>query len=44
MELRDWFAGMVLQSSCRENGEWEAARLAYEYADAMLEERNKEQN
>jgi hypothetical protein len=44
MELRDWFAGMVLQSACRENNEWEAARLAYAYADAMIEERNKEQN
>jgi hypothetical protein len=44
MELRDWFAGMVLQSACRENNEWEAARLAYAYADAMIEERNKEKN
>jgi hypothetical protein len=44
MELRDWFAGMVLQSACRENSEWEAARLAYAYADAMIEQRNKEQN
>ena len=44
MELRDWFAGMVLQSACRKNSEWEAARLAYAYADAMIEQRNKEQN
>jgi hypothetical protein len=44
MELRDWFAGMVLQASCQENGRWEAARLAYEYADAMMEARNKEQD
>jgi hypothetical protein len=44
MELRDWFAGMVLQSACHENSEWDAARLAYAYADAMIEERNKEQN
>ena len=44
MELRDWFAGMVLQASCQENSEWEAARLAYAYADAMMEQRNKEQN
>jgi hypothetical protein len=43
MELRDWFAGMVLQASCQENSEWEAARLAYAYADAMIEQRNKEQ-
>lgn len=41
MELRDWFAGMVLQASCQENSEWEAARLAYAYADAMLEVREK---
>lgn len=44
MELRDWFAGMVLQASCQENSEWEAARLAYAFADAMMEQRNKEQN
>jgi hypothetical protein len=44
MELRDWFAGMVLQSAYRDNNEWEAARLAYAYADAMIEQRNKEQN
>jgi hypothetical protein len=43
MELRDWFAGMVLQASCRENGWHDAARMAYEYADAMMEARNKEQ-
>ena len=44
MELRDWFAGMVLQASCQDNSEWEAARLAYAFADAMMEQRNKEQN
>lgn len=44
MELRDWFAGMVLQASCQENSPWEAARLAYDYADRMMEQRNKEQN
>ena len=44
MELRDWFAGMVLQASCQENDRWVAARLAYEYADAMMEARNKEQD
>lgn len=44
MELRDWFAGQVLQASCQENSPWEAARLAYDYADRMMEQRNKEQN
>lgn len=44
MELRDWFAGMVLQAACQENSEWEAARLSYAFADAMMEIRNKEQN
>jgi hypothetical protein len=44
MELRDWFAGMVLQAACQENSEWEAARLSYAFADAMIEQRNKEQN
>lgn len=44
MELRDWFAGMVLQAACQENSEWEAARLSYSFADAMMEIRNKEQN
>ena len=42
MTLRDWFAGMVLQASCQDAGPWEAARLAYKYADAMVEARNKE--
>jgi hypothetical protein len=44
MELRDWFAGMVLQSACRDNSPYDAARAAYEYADAMMEIRNEEQN
>jgi hypothetical protein len=44
MELRDWFAGQVLQASCRENSPYDAARSAYEYADAMMEIRNEEQN
>jgi hypothetical protein len=43
MELRDRFAGMVLQALCREHGRWDAARMAYEYADAMMEIRNEEQ-
>ena len=44
MELRDWFAGMVLQAACRGDSPYEAARSAYEYADAMMEIRNEEQN
>jgi hypothetical protein len=44
MELRDWFAGQVLQAACRENSPYDAARSAYEYADAMMEIRNEEQN
>jgi hypothetical protein len=41
MELRDLFAAMVLQAACQDNSPWEAARMAYEYADAMLEERGQ---
>lgn len=44
MELRDWFASLVMQAACRENSPYDAARAAYEYADAMLEIRNEEQN
>ena len=44
MELRDWFAGMVLQSACRDNWPQDAALSAYEYADAMMEIRNEEKN
>jgi hypothetical protein len=49
MSLRDYFAGKVLPSIIlddldRDNGEsymQAVVRLAYEYADAMLEERKK---
>lgn len=44
MKLRDWFAGIVLQSACQDCSEWEAARVAYVFADRMIEHRNKEQN
>lgn len=48
MELRDWFAGMVLQGKLAgDRGPFnprEAAESAYEFADAMIEQRNKEQN
>ena len=43
-ELRDEFAGIVLQAACQNNSPYDAARLAYEYADAMMEIRNEEQN
>ncbi len=43
MSLRDWFAGMVLSSM--RVGDWtdckDGAKYAYNYADAMLAERNK---
>jgi hypothetical protein len=41
MELRDYFAAKVLAVACKKYGEWESARMAYAYADAMLEIRNK---
>jgi hypothetical protein len=43
MSLRDWFAGQALGGICNDGDVfWEgAARLAYQYADAMLEEREK---
>lgn len=51
MTLRDYFAAKALQSIIAEEGvEWRmalkisSAKTAYNYADAMLEARNKEQN
>jgi hypothetical protein len=41
MELRDLFAAMVLQAACQENSPWDAARMAYEYADVMMEVRGQ---
>lgn len=50
MSLRDWFAGMVLQGLLQYNEQtvepedgWIKgnARIAYEYADAMIVERDK---
>ncbi len=40
--LRDWFAGQVLAAACSEEGPETAAILAYEYADAMLAQREKQ--
>lgn len=52
IELRDWFAGMALQGLVSRN--WaksndhlimsDYTELAYEMADSMIQERNKEQN
>jgi len=46
MELRDWFAGMALNGRLSDGTCRSAplmAKEAYEYADAMIEQRNKEQ-
>ena len=40
--LRDWFAGQVLAAACSEEGPETASILAYEYADAMLAQREKQ--
>jgi hypothetical protein len=51
--LRDWFAGMALQGLITQAGQCDehfarhtpcAAEAAYEYADAMIEERKKNAN
>jgi len=44
--LRDWFAGMALQGVAKFDGSdaeslQKVAEQAYQYADAMLAERNK---
>ena len=51
MTLRDYFAAKVLQSIILEDGvelrmalKMSSAKTAYNYADAMLEARNKEQS
>lgn len=44
MTLRDWFAGMAMQGLLVRYGDQSAlgcAGLSYEYADAMIEEREK---
>ena len=40
MSLRDWFAGQALVQMFMEYNKKEAAKQAYEIADAMLEARN----
>lgn len=46
MELRDWFAGMAMQGYFAAQENWsyplDIARVAYEYADAMLAARSAE--
>ena len=44
MSLRDWFAGQALAGIAAhgEDGPEYSAKSAYEHADAMLKERNKE--
>ena len=39
MTLRDYFAAKVLANAAEYNSSYEAARIAYAYADAMLEVR-----
>jgi hypothetical protein len=41
MTLRDYFAANALQVTCEDYMPTEAAKLAYDYADAMLKERLK---
>jgi hypothetical protein len=37
MELRDYFAAKVLAEACKKTtNTWAAARMSYEYADAMI--------
>lgn len=42
MDLRDWFAGQALPELMEGNGPKNAAELAYQYADAMLEKKDGE--
>jgi hypothetical protein len=41
MDLRDYFASVALVSLCETENAISAARAAYEYADAMIKEREK---
>jgi hypothetical protein len=41
MTIRDYFAANALQVTCEDYMPTEAAKLAYDYADAMLKERLK---
>lgn len=42
MELRDYFAAVALSVSCGCSNPKVAAKQAYEYADAMMEERKND--
>lgn len=41
ISIRDYFAANALQVTCEDYMPTEAAKLAYDYADAMLKERLK---
>lgn len=41
MSLRDYFAAKVLQVACEDQTAAVAAKVAYEYADAMLKAREQ---
>lgn len=41
MTLRDYFAAKVLQVACEDHSFYEAAKIAYQYADAMLKAREE---
>jgi len=41
ISVRDYFAAMAMQVTCEDYMPTEAAKLAYDYADAMLKERLK---
>ena len=42
MTLRDWFAGMALAGMLANSDTHITAATAYDFADAMIAERNKE--
>lgn len=40
IELRDFIAALIVSNLHERPNRWEAARIAYAYADAMIEVRN----
>ena len=36
LTVRDYFAAKAMAALCKEWGAWQAARMAYEVADAMM--------